>query len=495
MAYGLAVDDPEDEWLIQGYNPDPHARTWYGPVAAKSPAWSPDGTKLMYIKDGQIRIDQQDGTAPTVLPLNHLEYPIQATDCKWAPDGQHIVYTVTAPSDGPGFYLVVSKADGTEVQPVSLGDSDAWTTGMRSPDWSPDGKLIAYSMVSENPGQGLSVSEPSGANRRLVLATSIDGYTDATVQSLDRPAWSPNGAKLAVSFEAVRSDKTLVHGIGTISPQGGALHPVFISPAGLPANASASSPVWAPDGQTILFTCAPAPATAAKDGCEENLVNKVDVWSVNADGSGSPTRLTYDYGCESKLSWWMEKAFADVYESYWAFDAIKACRDASLVQGYLDGSFGPELVISRDQMAVYLARALAGGEAKVPAVITKPSFKDVPSSYWAFKYIEYCLKHKVVTLGTGHYLPSATVNRGLMAMSLARAMAPESQRPGLTGYVPPATASFGDVPKSDAAYKYVEYLHAHGVVIGGSDGDYHENDAVNRAQLAVFVARGFGLTD
>ena len=81
LAYSYAVEPSwSGPWYIQGYNADPHARTWYGPgeataqssydtVGATVPAWSPDGTKLMYLVNFQIWIDPLDGTPPTVLPL------------------------------------------------------------------------------------------------------------------------------------------------------------------------------------------------------------------------------------------------------------------------------------------------------------------------------------------------------------------------------------------------------------------------------------------
>ncbi len=162
----------------------------------------------------------------------------------------------------------------------------------------------------------------------------------------------------------------------------------------------------------------------------------------------------------------MDKAFLDVVESYWAFDAIKACRDAGLVQGYGDGTFQPEVNITRDQLAVYLARGMAGGDAKVPYPATPASFKDVPTDYWAFKYVEYCLQHKVLTLGFGVFHPEATVNRGVMASTWRAPSRRASDRPNLSSYTPPSTPTFPDVPASDPRYKFIEYLHAHNVVNG-----------------------------
>jgi hypothetical protein len=57
--------------------------------------------------------------------------------------------------------------------------------------------------------------------------------------------------------------------------------------------------------------------------------------------------------------------------------------------------------------------------------------------------------------------------------------------------VPPAT--FPDVPDTFWAYKQVEYCVNEGVVKGYDDGNYHPDYPVTRDQMAVYVARAFGL--
>jgi len=51
------------------------------------------------------------------------------------------------------------------------------------------------------------------------------------------------------------------------------------------------------------------------------------------------------------------QVFPDVPAGYWSGTAIKACVDHGVVQGYLDGLYHPGDPVTRDQMAVYIARA------------------------------------------------------------------------------------------------------------------------------------------
>jgi len=194
--------------------------------------------------------------------------------------------------------------------------------------------------------------------------------------------------------------------------------------------------------------------------------------------------------------------FPDVPPAYWAYNEIGACYAARLVSGYPDGGYRPGEVVTRDQMAVYIARSLAGGDALVPPGPPTATFPDVPSTgygpsgtdpYWAYKHIEYLVaQHIVGGYPDGQYWPALALDRGQMAGFIARALAPFSERPNLPSYTPPPP-SFPDVSAAHWAYKYVEYVHAAGVVGGYPDGKYHPEISCSRDQMAAFVARAFGL--
>lgn len=187
-------------------------------------------------------------------------------------------------------------------------------------------------------------------------------------------------------------------------------------------------------------------------------------------------------------------AFNDIADNYWAMDSITACREAGILSGYPDGSYHPELPVQRDQMAVYIARALAGGDDAVPDGPTKASFSDVPVDHWAYKYVEYMIAQGLVSgLPDGNYHPNEEVNRAQAAAFIARAVALEAGEAGLAVYQPPAEPSFVDVPADYWAYRYIEYLAEAGIATGYGDGSYKPEEIVNRAQCAVYLARAFGL--
>ncbi len=179
---------------------------------------------------------------------------------------------------------------------------------------------------------------------------------------------------------------------------------------------------------------------------------------------------------------------------FWALNQILACVDADIVQGYPDGTYQPDVAVTRDQIAVYIARSVAGGDANIPPGPAEPTFRDVPTDYWAYSYIEYVASHKIVLgYANGTYRPELEIDRAQMAAFIARAIVHPTGDDGLVSYTPPTTPNFPDVPTKHWAYKYVEYLYQQHVVRGYPDGLYHPDWTLTRDQLAVYIARAFVL--
>jgi len=232
-----------------------------------------------------------------------------------------------------------------------------------------------------------------------------------------------------------------------------------------------------PDGQGpshLLWTC---PTSAA--------------YAVSVTQSSSP--FTADnVGSSTAYDLYLSPVtFPDVVPDQWAFRPIESCAQAGIVSGYADG-YHPAEPVDRAQMAGYIARVLCGGAPVPDPPPGTQSFGDVGPDFWAYAYIEYCKSATIVGGYGDGYRPATVVDRGQMAMFIARALVPISERPDLTRYTPPAAPSFPDVPPGFWAYKAVEYCAARGIVSGYWDG-YHPEYTVTRDQMAAYVARGFGL--
>jgi hypothetical protein len=164
------------------------------------------------------------------------------------------------------------------------------------------------------------------------------------------------------------------------------------------------------------------------------------------------------------------------------------------VQGVPDTASSPDLPVDRATMAIGLARALAGSDEAVPARPLRPSFTDVPETHWAYKYIEYVKSLGVITgYADGAYQPGGAVDRGQMAVFLARALAAPAGELALSRYLPPSPQTFPDIGPDFWGYRHIEYLAepTRGIAQGFPDGRFHPEAICTRGELTAFLARAF----
>jgi hypothetical protein len=142
-----------------------------------------------------------------------------------------------------------------------------------------------------------------------------------------------------------------------------------------------------------------------------------------------------------------EPTFSDVGTDHWAFGYVEACADAEVVFGYGDGSYQPNLSVTRAQMAVYMARAVPLDTSTDP---TEDVFPDVPVTFWAATEIAACVDAGIVSGYTdGFYRPTSFVDRGQMAVYCQRAFiepttgAIVNGGPDVTNVNPNAATYFG----------------------------------------------------
>jgi hypothetical protein len=213
-------------------------------------------------------------------------------------------------------------------------------------------------------------------------------------------------------------------------------------------------------------------------------------WSGDLAGCDNPATITMDRDMSISADVASIVIFSDVGCDHWASADMAACYYAGIVSGYPDGTYGPAVPITRDQMAVYICRALVGGDESVPTGPHVASFSDVSLEHWAFPYVEYAVARQVVQgYPDGEYKPTVQLDRGQMAVFLARAMA------GSDAAVPDhgGPPSFPDVDTGFWAHRHIEYIAAEEVAGGYYDGLYHPENPVDRAQMAVFTCRAFDL--
>jgi len=253
IAFVSDRDEPGN-WDIYVMNPDGTsvARLTTDPGGEFDPAWSPDGSKIVFRCDSRICVVNADGSGRTAVTTSGGQQPA------WSPDGSKIAFT-----DGD---ILVINADGTGV--TNLTNSPEFES---SPAWSPDGSKIAFTSVSGGNG-GIYVMNADGTGRAVVFDSP--GFDS-------RPTWSPDGTRIAFNSGS--------NSIGIVNADGSGLATL------LNTGPSTGKLDWSPDGTKFVF-----------DG-SESLANigNIDIWLINADDATGTTKikLTNYPGSDNSPAW------------------------------------------------------------------------------------------------------------------------------------------------------------------------------------------------
>jgi Tol biopolymer transport system component len=194
------------------------------------PAWSPDGTRLAVTSlDGEVfdvYTMTPDGTDRTLV-LRNASYP------SWSPDAKQLV--VMRETEGKGSSLAIVNTDGTDVRTLVPGGTEEAPNEalhVSAPEWSPDGKLIAF----VHKGDSIELITPDG--RRVPMPVAASDVASGDV------SWSPDSSKLA--FDRYDSK---VHEVAVVVDLASGHETV------LPGEENgAVTPVWSPDGNQLLFS-------------------------------------------------------------------------------------------------------------------------------------------------------------------------------------------------------------------------------------------------
>ncbi len=119
--------------------------------------------------------------------------------------------------------------------------------------------------------------------------------------------------------------------------------------------------------------------------------------------------------------------FNDVSQSNIFYQFIETAYAHGAISGYGNGTFHPNDPITRAQISVIMVRA-NGWSGQTP---TTPSYTDVPSSYWAYQFIEAAAGSDVVSgYPDGTFQPNALVTRAQLSRILYSSVASNPENNG-----------------------------------------------------------------
>jgi len=175
--------------------------------------------------------------------------------------------------------------------------------------------------------------------------------------------------------------------------------------------------------------------------------------------------------------------FPDVPSNHYAYDYINMMVDYGIINGYSDGTFGPNDPVSRGEFAKMMVLTLQLN-LNNPG---QPTFEDVQHSDWEYKYVETSKYYMTMWHNSMGYFfkPDVKAVREDLAVAIVKGLGLGIQEADLS-----VLEGFTDADDISSNMRpYIAVAVSEGIMIGNGAGQFNPQSNITRAETATLLAR------
>lgn len=288
------------------------ATTWDPDLQMKirtvgSPRVSPDGKKIVYTVSEAVTTPERSefvsqiwmGTIATRQNIQFTFGEKSSSNPKWSPDGNWIAFTSNRKDNKNNLYVL--SVNGGEAEPLT----DV-KTGIANFEWSPDGRSIAFTMTDAKSEEEEKndkakndfrwVDENLKMSRLYTIALQKDANGKREPRKLTTENynigdfdWSPDSTRIAFSHtRTANANDWPTADVSVVEVASAKVSPLVSTPA------AETSPLFSPDGNSIVITVSDNPPTWAG----------YSVIAVVSARGGQPKSLADSYDSQPDVVGW-----------------------------------------------------------------------------------------------------------------------------------------------------------------------------------------------
>ena len=178
--------------------------------------------------------------------------------------------------------------------------------------------------------------------------------------------------------------------------------------------------------------------------------------------------------------------YTDMNESHWAYQSIKFLTEIGVVVGYPDGTYKPDIPVTRAEFASMAIKALGQEDATVTQDI---HFSDIEPSFWAYNIIKKAVYFDLIPDADGQrFRPYESVTRA-EAISIAVNALTTSQisEQRAKDIISKSYEDYTQMPAwfliSAAKAQLLDLI----IVMPGNEGKLESDSPANRAEVAAIL--------
>jgi hypothetical protein len=435
------------------------------------------------------------------------------------------------PTNTPTLTFTNTPSNTPTNTPTSTPTSTPTRTPSNTPTSTPPLPTNTPSQTPVNTSTNTPTSTPTRTPSNTPTNTPTPTPTPTPILGSPTPTPVP-GAQAAGLFVDPVADGGLSDGNGVFEPGESVLvEPSWKNVSGGVLNLSGTgSNFTGPSGATYTLNDSTADYGSIGAGATNNCVVTGNCYELTV--SNPPTRPATHWDAtftetlsdgDAPKAWMMHigQSFADVPKTHTFYPFVERILHNGVTTGCTGTTYCPDDNVFRLQMAVFIARAQAGGDANIPSSGSAQGnsynctsggisqFTDIAPTDAFCRHVHYIFSTGVttgcVTTPPRQYCPGDNVSRGQMALFIARAIAGSDAAVPVTYGPDPVTGRsyscnagspnlhFTDISTGDIYCRHTHYLWAKDVISGFPDGSYGPALPVSRGAMAKFLANGFNL--